>query len=98
MRAIERGDQGLHDAHRAVECAHISPGFQVMRFGDVPVAILRGFVKMRATVNERFDLFPVVSFVKDLLGSIIDAVLSGIDWLDAENEPSRHLALAEIRA
>ena len=48
---VERRDQRLNHAKRAVKCARISPGFKVVRFGDVPVAEFGGFVKMRADVD-----------------------------------------------
>ncbi len=46
MRVIQRRDQRLNHAERAVESARISPGFEVVRFGDVPVAKFGGLVKV----------------------------------------------------
>src|SRR2546421_1846853 len=59
MGVIERRDQRLNHAEGTVESARIAPGFQVVRFGDVPVAEFGSLVKMRADVNGILDGLPI---------------------------------------
>src|SRR2546429_10032773 len=56
LSAIERGDQRLHNANRAVISASIAPGFEVVSFIDVPVAELRGLVLVEAGMYTQGDL------------------------------------------
>src|SRR5690242_17117709 len=97
MCAVERCDERLNDADGAVKGARISPGFQVVRFGDVPVAVLRSLIEMRADVNNRLDLFAFELFINAQLGSKIEVVRRRIDRIDAENQKGRNLARVDVR-
>jgi len=64
MRVIERRDQRLNHAKGAVESAGINPGFQVVRFGNVPVAEFRSLIKMRADIDGVLDGLAIFLLVK----------------------------------
>src|SRR5690242_6340749 len=98
MRAVERRDERLNDADGAVISAGIAPGFEVVRFGNVPVAILRSLVEMRADMNDGLNLFALELFVKAQLGGKIEIVRRCIDGVDAENQQCRNLALVNVGA
>src|SRR5262249_34194474 len=42
--AVERGNQRLHDGYRAIVCPRITPRFQVVRLGNMPVTQGRSLV------------------------------------------------------
>ena len=46
LAAIERHDQRLDDADRAIVGARIAPGLQIVRLRDVPVAPAGGFIRI----------------------------------------------------
>jgi len=52
---VERLNQGLRDADRAVVGARVAPAFEVVRAGDVPVGRLRRFVAVQARVKRGAD-------------------------------------------
>ena len=51
LAVVERRDQRLHDAHRAVVGAGIAPGLQIVRFVHVPLAEFRGFVLIKPEMH-----------------------------------------------
>ena len=55
LAAVERLNQRLNDADRAVVGAGIAPGFEIVRFGNVPLAKLGGLVAMRAEKHFQID-------------------------------------------
>src|SRR5260370_40307388 len=98
VRVIERRDQRLNDAERAVESACITPSFEVMRFGDMPVAELGSLVKMRADVDRVLDGLTLFPFVKFDLGRKIKIMRRSIDGIDAENEKSLDFSVVDVAA
>ena len=56
LAAVERRDQRLHDAHRAVVGAHVAPRFEEVRFRNVPVTERRGLVLVETEVRAHGDL------------------------------------------
>src|SRR2546423_8033052 len=56
---IERRDQRLHDRRGAVEGPRIAPRLQIMRLGQMPVALPRGLVLVQAEADaQRHALHP----------------------------------------
>src|SRR6267143_2474751 len=98
MRVIERRDQRLNHAQGTVESASVAPGFEVMRFGDVPVAKFRSLVKMRAEVNRVLDFLAVRFRIEFYFGSKIKVVRRGVNRIDAQNQQSLHFAGIDIGA
>ena len=98
MRAVERSDQRLDHAERAVECARIAPGFEVMRFGDVPVAKFGSFIEMRAEVDGVLTFFCLVFSSNLNFGGEIEIVRRGVDGIDAEDQQRVHFAGVNIGA
>ena len=80
---VERRDQGLNHAERAVESARIAPGFEVMGFSNVPVAKFRSFVKMRGDVDGVLDGLAFFLFVEFDLGCEVEIVRRGVDRINA---------------
>src|SRR5258707_1039359 len=56
LAVVKRSNQGLHDADRPVISARITPGFEIMRFADMPVAKLGSFVVVKAEMNAERNL------------------------------------------
>ena len=56
LAAIKRRDQRLDKTNRAVESANIAPGFQIVRFGNIPHALQRGLVGIKAEISFPSDL------------------------------------------
>jgi hypothetical protein len=54
MAIVKRLDQRLNHADGAVVGARVSPHFEEMRGGHVPVAEFRRFIVVEARVNARF--------------------------------------------
>ena len=55
LAVVERLDQRLNDADGAVVGAGIAPGFEIVSFGNVPLAEFAGLVAMGAEINFRGD-------------------------------------------
>src|SRR5579875_18624 len=52
---IERRNQRLNGAHRAIVSACIPPAFQIMSSGDVPVAKHRSFILIKPEIDSLLD-------------------------------------------
>ena len=98
MRFVERRDKRLHHAHGAVKGARITPGFQIVGFGNVPVAILCRFVKMRADINDGLNFFLSEFFVKAQLAREIKIVRRRVHGIDADNDECGDLAVLGVCA
>ncbi len=57
---VQRLDQRLHDRRRPVVALRIAPRLQVMRLGQVPVALVRGLIEEQAVVNAERDFLQVL--------------------------------------
>src|SRR6267154_6783419 len=75
-----------------------APSFEVVRFGDVPVAELGGLVKMRADVDGVLDGLAVFLFFEFELGSKIEIVRRGVHRINAKNEQRLDLAIVDVAA
>src|SRR5579862_3945478 len=51
MTIVQRSDEGLNDADRAVESPGVAPRFQIVRSGRVPVAKLSSLILMGSGMN-----------------------------------------------
>ncbi len=78
MRVIERSNQRLNDGDGAIEAARISPGFEVMRFRHVPLAIVGGLIEMRVQMNGVSDFAQ--------LGGEIEIVRRVVNGIAADNQ------------
>src|ERR1700722_905811 len=90
MRGVQRSDQRLYYAQCAVKGARIAPGFEEMRFRNMPLAIGGGFVEVRTDVDG------VVYFAE--LGGKIKIVRRGIDGIYAQNYQRVHFPSVHVRA
>src|SRR6202030_4245067 len=54
LAAIERSNQGLHNAHGAVVRTSIAPRFKIMRFVHMPLAEFGGLVLIKAEVYTKW--------------------------------------------
>ncbi len=95
---VQRRDQGLNHAESSVECARIAPGFEVVRFGDVPIAKFCSLVEMRAHVDGVLDLLAIRFRVKFYFGSKIEVVWRAINRISTKNQQRFHLAAIDIGA
>ena len=50
LALVERRDEWLDDGNRTIEGARVRPGFEVVRFGNVPVAEFRSLVFVIAEI------------------------------------------------
>ena len=80
LPAIEWLDQRLQDRHGAVVRTRISPRFEKMRGGHMPVTNLRSFVFVLAEVNAHHLLVLVEAFESQL-----EICRSVVDGIAAEN-------------
>ena len=55
LTVVERRDQRLHDAYRAVVGAGIAPRFEIVRLVHVPLAEFRGLVLIKPQVHPERD-------------------------------------------
>ena len=51
LAVVERRDQRLHDAHRAVIGAGVAPGFEIVRLVHVPLAEFGGLVLVKPEMH-----------------------------------------------
>ncbi len=86
---VERLDERLNHAYRAIERARIAPGFQEMRGGDVPVAQLRGFVVIEAGMHARFN-FQQRGAEIEIHWRVVDGIVA------AEHEEQVHFAGVDV--
>ena len=56
VAGIERFNQGLLDRDRAVIGAHITPRFQIVRFGNLPLALGGSLVGIEPKLDAEIDL------------------------------------------
>src|SRR5208282_5716241 len=87
---IERRDQRLNNGRGAVVSASIAPRFQVMRFGNMPVAIGGSLVEVRAKVNSSGNALE--------LGNEIEVVFFFDNTATTENEQQIDFACIHIGA
>ncbi len=80
---IERQDQRLHDGDGAVVGPGIAPGFQEMRFGNVPLAQFRGLVGVEPHVDAQLHFRHALGEV-EIHGRVVDRIAAdddeGIDF------------------
>src|SRR5216683_3018765 len=75
-----------------------APGFEVVGFGNVPVAELGRLIKMRADVDCVLDGLTLLLFVKFDLGSKIKIMRRSVNGVDAENEERFDLPIVDVAA
>src|SRR5207245_3320684 len=87
--------QWLQDRSSSVECPRITPGFQIMRFRDVPIALRRGLVIVHAEMNAHLCLSKLLSKF-DMKRSKIDIKRSGINRISFKDHQQVNLPGIEI--
>ncbi len=90
LAAIQRLDQRLNDAHCAVIGAGIAPRFEIVRFGNVPLAKFGGLVAMRTETNLQAD------GIRFQRGSKFEFGRRVISRIAAENQQQVNLARAHV--
>ena len=93
MRAlarVERRDQRLDDADGSVIGARIAPGFEVMRFIHMPVAVLRSLVLIKPVMDAERDV--------GALQRVGETEISGrvVDRVPAHDHQQIHFARAHV--
>ena len=90
VRVIQGLDQWLDDGNGAIVGARIAPGFQEMRFGNMPEGLLRSFVEVRRQVDRRVHILQFVHEIK-----IVRRIVNRIA---AEHEQHIDFAAAHVGA
>ena len=98
MRVVQRGDQRLNHAEGAVESTRIPPSFEVVGFGDVPVAMFGSLIEMRADVDGVFDFLLFGVGVELNLRRKIEIMRRGVRGVAAENQQCFHFSGIDIGA
>src|SRR2546430_4305414 len=98
VRVVQRRNERLNHAESAIEGARIAPGFEVVRFGDMPIAEFGGLVKVRADVDSVLDGLTLPLFVKSQLGRKVEIVRCRVDRINAKNEKCFDLPIVDVAA
>src|SRR3989449_54666 len=90
LALIERCDQRLDDAGRAVGRARVAPRFEEIRCGDVPLATVRRLVHIGTQVDRDANFFQLRRKIK-IMRSVVDGIAT-------EENQRVHAARVHVRA
>ena len=90
LSVVKRCDQRLHDRSRAVECTSIAPAFEVVLFGNVPLALLCRLIEIQPKMERASRLVYRVHAIRrhlEVSGCIVNRISAKDD---------KHLDLSAI--
>ena len=90
LTVIERRDQRLHDAYRAVVGAGVAPGFEIVGLVHVPLAEFRSLVLIEAEMNPQRDAGVLEGVRKAEVGRCI------VGRIAAQDDQHVHFAAAHV--
>ena len=90
LAVVQRRDQRLHDAHRAVIGAGVAPGFEIVGFVDVPLAEFRSLVLVEAEMHPQRNIRVLERVGESQVGGRI------VGGISAHDDQHVHLAAAHV--
>ncbi len=90
LAVVQRGNQRLHDAHRAVVSAGVAPGLEIVGLVHVPLAEFRGLVLVETEVHPQRNVGVLERIGESEVGGRI------VGRISAQDDQHVHLAAAHV--